>query len=325
MCSPHTATTALIAAALLAACTGASSAGAPSQPTDEPVGQVAPTAISSNTDQPSSSDVDVAPLGWFANNYSHNSWVIGVAQDKLTGECMRKAGFDFQAPSPEPAAGRNERARYGLLSEQDAAAYGYGGRPEDEIVITTGSEFVPQDDAGMKAFTAALDGAPGSERVVPIINPETGASTASQTVGTGCWDQANATIFGSDEAFVQYITDDLWLQDVIGQSLTSALADPAVVEAEADWSRCMQRSGYSFATPDEPRSQDWGERRPSATEIETATTDARCRAESSYEETLVAADSRAQNDLVSRFPDLIDDATQRWQGYLELAARATGG
>ena len=307
---------ALVLAAIMSSCSNSGSASAPTQTT--PPGGSAPVLSSTNSSD-SGSD---APLAWFINSYSHDNWVVGSAQERLTAVCMRAKGFGYGASRPEPDTSVNLRLRYGSLSHEQASKYGYLD-PPDPTGAGQDNSPIPTDKAGQLAYTAALDGDASHQRTVAIKDPVSGVEYGGQTIGSGCWAEANRQLFGSDNDYIQSVVDDQWLQAAAASTLSRAMATAVVIDATKSWAACMSAGGYSAQSPVEMKGKDWVEPRPGRTELRTAARDVLCRDKAHYDDVVRAADAAAQRAFVEQHSTEVAAARSRHAAYLAGATKVS--
>lgn len=310
---------AVVVAATVSSCSHSGSAVVPTQPM--PAKGVSSSVVTSLDSSTSGSD---APLAWFISSYSHDNWVIGSAQERLTAACMRSKGFGYGAPRAEPDSSVNLRLRYGSLSTEQAAKYGYLD-PPDPSGSGQDNSAIPTDKAGQLAYTAALDGDPSHQRAVAIKDPVSGVDYGFQTIGTGCWAQANRQLFSSDNDYIQSVIDDQWLQAAAATALSRAMASNAVAEATKSWVACMSAGGYPVQSPGEMKGKDWVEPRPGPIELQTAARDVLCRGQSHYDDIVKAADAEAQRAFVEQHSTEVTTARSRHAAYLVAATKVSSG
>ena len=225
--------------------------------------------------------------------------VLHRAEERAIASCMRRRGFSYRAV---PAARPVSENPYGLLTEETAAADGYGltsaalaARPADP----NASALAKLDKAGRSAWQEALIGT-GKHRVTL-----TAPGTPSLRVNTdGCVYLARRDVYGKD--WEQAETD---VAGVNAQVVSGVAADPGFRAAQRTWAVCMRDGHWSVNTLQEARgliqeavARARGDRsalvRAGRREQSLARDDAHCQNRSE----LAAATRRAQARVESRLP-----------------------
>lgn len=137
-------------------------------------------------------------------------------------ECMRAAGFDYQAPAPV---------------EHETAVLP-GMRPERTWVEENGLSVLlgPAEDTERTTDTVPF-GADLSEQ-------EHGAYLEVLFGEGGCHDTATSSHQSAEAVLTAY-------DDHLGEIFGEYLADPSVTEADALWGACMRAVGYEFSNLDQ--------------------------------------------------------------------------
>lgn len=284
--------TAIVAVtAMLTACAPAESAP---QHVDTPSG--------SATDAANPVSINDLPLAWYLVTASEQRKALSDARNRILETCMEAKGFAWRpvpyAPDPDFLS-----RRYGLLDIDWARSNGH--RPSDyqDPPPSMEGENIPSDPAQQKAYLLALNGDASDAETIHLENPVDGSEFGTQTLTGGCTGEANEQIFGSMSGFVEYTSDDLSVQLLAQEALSRALADQAVLEAEADWSTCMQNRGYEFGAVSDifayMENQGLGAN-DSISDEETAlaVADVECRVKAKYAERAAEAEVRTQLELL---------------------------
>ncbi|MFF7635795.1 hypothetical protein ACFZB9_21985 [Kitasatospora sp. NPDC008050] len=223
----------------------------------------------------------------------HAVWVVA-------GGCMKRQGFDFQAP-PELAhqrSGSEVPRRYGPADPATAAVEGYHS-PADPDQQPQPRTPLPADLPAPEraALTGTGHGAPAG----------------------GCHGEAQRQLAG---------TDPLGSSQLAGQinsmSYTQATADPRVKAAFAAWSACMKAEGYTYATPvdayNDPRWQQSST--PGRLEIATATADTGCKRRTNLIGIWYGVDAAYQQQQIRLHQAQLDHDRASEQHQLALAQQA---
>lgn len=161
--------------------------------------------------------------------------VLGKAQQILIDQCMRDAGFDPQRPPPSPPPGYEEPKSPDPVSAVVDPDHGYG---------------IPHDSATLRYWQAErryevwMQQHPPSAAYLRVLNgvdkpghgPDTGCIGRVQRAMSDGQDLSAAERFS---AFIKPILAKVWEQ---------THTDPRVVSAMSDWSSCMHKRGFDFAS-----------------------------------------------------------------------------
>lgn len=252
---------------------------------------------------PSADLISDLPLAWYLQTASENRRAVFVARDRLIGNCMREAGFDWiestYVPDPDFLA-----RRYGLLDIDWARENGYRSSDYLNSDEPMEADNLPQNPSEQTAYLLALDGPPASTQdSVPMTSPINGDAFGSLFLTGGCSGEANVEIFGSVDAYVDYTRSDLAVQLMAEEALSRALSDQPVLDAERHWAQCMTSKGYAFQTMSDL--QAYAEENglglsdlPTPDETSLAAADVECRLSSSYAAILNQAEVTHQQQLI---------------------------
>ncbi|WP_155056123.1 hypothetical protein [Streptomyces blattellae] len=188
------------------------------------------------------------PLEAYMQTYQ-DTVTLDEASRSLQERCMAEYGLSIELPlagtNPPPSDNdANMERRYGLTDREAAAQYGYGlpeelteqvhqAEPdltEDEVQVLTGHS------------TPTEPTAPGADLA---------AQPAPESYNGKKIHEGGCTGWAQDE-LPQPTSEDLaFVSELNGNSFTESMQSPAVKQALADWSQCMQTEGYTAATPSE--------------------------------------------------------------------------
>lgn len=242
------------------------------------------------------------PFSWYLLAESEIRGSIKEAEGTLIQQCMERAGFDYEAPAYQPDRDFL-RSRYGLADLAEAADRGYS--PIDEDTSEPLEPPLPTDPGLTDAFFATLRGTPEDQSIVEILDPVTGLPIGTQIVFGGCLGEANNTLFGSSNAFVDYYARDLYLQQTLVDVYSRAMTDSRVVAAQGAWSECMASKGYTYSLVYEPFNEPWSLPRPGAAEVATATADVECKQEANFISIAAGVEAELQQQVLDANPDLM--------------------
>ncbi|MEV0145484.1 MULTISPECIES: hypothetical protein [unclassified Nonomuraea] len=248
--------------------------------------------------------------------------LMARARAALLARCMHRRGHAVSPPRPDAAAvaagDPGNSRRYGVADPGRARRRGYHLPPS----APSGTAW----DSGLsRSARRDLDGAPGhpgcAERVTTELSgPDPAPAAADPVTGALRESAARATA-----------TDWQWLALQDARTVEQAARHPAVVEAAARWSACMERAGHPYPSPEaaiaDPR---WDLRSDAVTapERRTATADTACKWSSGLVSAWYAADAAAQRAVIAaepaRFAALRDDLRARLARAADLTADVTG-
>lgn len=194
---------------------------------------------------------------------------------------MARAGFDQQGAMFDESAGPAGRpfweANFGLFDMANAQANGYQFAPLDAG---------PGDPMQVTVeYEAALEGIDVEN--VEMVDPLTRAPLGSVTRRGGCTGEAIDLVYGSFDAYLEYLTLELSLQQAGFDLLERVRSSAAYLEVVADWSECMARLGFTYSNQFEPAQQQWP-RPPTQDEIDVAVADVQCKADIGMKDAIAA-------------------------------------
>ena len=220
------------------------------------------------------------PLDWISAEYSRVSLDMRRGLRAYIKPCMNAAGFRYEVGLSEDVPAFSLYRRFRYRTPEQAEELGYVMDQPPSGPEGTEGEF-PSDPVERKAYLIALQGFEDLTTTVPLVDRQ-GDSFGSQSVPGGCVAAAIEKLYGSFDAYVRYIGDDLWLQQVAGETEAKTRSDPRFLKMIDSWSKCMARSGFTYATPEDAIGADWAEPRPGKVERDTARTDAQCKIDVRY-------------------------------------------
>lgn len=287
------------------------------------------TPSGSATDAANPVSINDLPLAWYLVTASEQRNALSDARNRILETCMEAKGFAWRAVPYAPDPDFLSR-RYGLLDLDWARSHGH--RPSDyqDPPPPMEEENIPSDPAEQQAYLLALNGNASEAETIPLENPVDGSEFGTQTLTGGCTGEANEQIFGSMGGFVEYTADDLSVQLLAQEALSRALADQAVLEAEADWSTCMQDRGYEFGAVSDiyayMESQGLGAS-DSVSDEETAlaVADVECRIKTKYAERAAEAEVRTQRELLEATQLDVERIANQRERVLANAAEIADG
>jgi len=235
-----------------------------------------------------------AGTGGVASISDEDREFLFLAQEQLVAACMSERGFAYSPAAPPPADERPS-ARSGWITDMEQArAEGYGF-----AAITSGEE--GDVNASGDDPSAAVD--PNTAYLATLSNVEvaewsealdgSGATTTEEegeagevvVVPTdGCAPQVEAAIYGD---LAEWNAAQQVFEAIQREAFDRLESDERMVAARQGWISCMADRGFTYSDPEEPQTEalqayyEGGDREAAqAREIEIATSDAECVAES---------------------------------------------
>jgi hypothetical protein len=134
----------------------------------------------------------------------------------------------------------------------------------------------------------------------------------------GCVGQAVRQLTASDQSSG---ADEQYVDQLIGNSLNQAQADPGLAGPVGQWSSCLEKSGYgSFATPREAIAAAQPAGTITIKEVKQAEQDVRCKESSQLTKTWISLLTRYQHQAVDAHRKELDEIGARLQQRLMRAA-----
>lgn len=174
-----------------------------------------------------------------------------IKVEGLIRTCMKNQGFDYVPVDPATLrAAMDSNSKPSGLSEQEfRKQFGYGISTlyDAQLLQSQNSQSEPNRKirdalapADQAAYDQALYGGNRSATFASALDSE------DLTGLGGCTKRAVDTVFPASE--IKLLRQSPSSQDAVGEL---ALQDPRVIEATRSWSGCLRSAGYSYAKPDE--------------------------------------------------------------------------
>lgn len=210
--------------------------------------------------------------------------VVLKAEQQLTQDCMQRFDMTFDQPVwSVPVEIHDYDRLFGLINLDEVKTYGYHlpgespsesglGNPKPEVAPTN----VPEADY-MAAFMGEADSLKG------VAIPE-----------GGCIGEARTTL--GDDYGLQFL-----IEEGVNFGLSQSNLDPRVTEAFAEWSICMFKAGYEYATPSNAiNDPHWNTNSVRATpaEIDVAVADVQCKIDTNLTGIRVAVATAWQDQFI---------------------------
>ncbi|WP_153054465.1 hypothetical protein [Planomonospora sphaerica] len=224
---------------------------------------------------------------------------VQEARFKIIRECLK--GFDLVMPEHDTGPIRYPRnaAYLGWLGEKEVHRHGYLGPAGQEA-----EEFAALDGLRMFDIPVDQDAAHtglGASKVNGVRVPRGGCAGEAERA-------LNAGAAGPDGSGPAKENDFKRLYSLMEDAATEGFRDERIREADARWSECMEKKGFSYGKPFDAQSdRRWqlgdsgrGRRSVSALEIKTAVADEQCRLQVDYSGVRRAAYTEAQNAIIEK-------------------------
>ncbi|MEV6962466.1 hypothetical protein AB0M97_25410 [Streptomyces sp. NPDC051207] len=223
------------------------------------------------------------------------------AEQLLIQACMERHGFrTWPTPYENPVADDTEFP-YAVTDPEWAGRHGYGSDIQRRVGELMRSDpnrryFGSLSPERRTAAVTALSG----PRPVGLLAKLPGGSVVRRS-SAGCVSEAERDLYGDLRTWytVKKITDNLH-----GLRVKRVMADEEYERSVKDWSACMRKKGYPYATPGEARASALeavvgGEGR--GDEIRTAVAEARCAADSGLTGTARRLDERYERSISRQY------------------------
>ncbi|KOV70375.1 hypothetical protein ADL00_09105 [Streptomyces sp. AS58] len=301
----------LIAAVLVAGCSGAGSEGDKAQGGGD--GLQVQYATPSRVPEIKSAEIPALPIEGYLVSQKEKDQILRASRTLAKG-CMARYGFDF---SWNAASGRksepddnaaNRSRRYGIVDHAMASELGYGNAAV-EVEDTSGdSSSAQMSEAASRVFLGNSDPllkVAKDAEVNGIKIPEGGCSgEAKRKVGNGL---SNRTA-----------------NDINLASFQVSLNDGQVKTAMKEWSDCMKRSGYDYASPLDPL-KTMGMRAPTPEEKATAAADVQCKYETNLIGIWNAVETEIQKAMIGNKEEILENGRRETDRSLRNAADVLSG
>lgn len=220
--------------------------------------------------------------------------------------CMARYGFTFDLPVwTVPAVHHDYDRLFGVLDLAEAARYGY--HLPDEIVLASGQadKYPKGESNSAKQDPVFMDVALGDGSTTTV--------KGKKVPDGGCMNEAR-TRLGDDNAIQTLV------ETAVNYGLSQSDSDPRVAAAFESWSECMAGFGLHYATPREAiNDPQWASPEASAAEIETATSDIKCKSATGLTGLRVAVASAWQAEYIDSHAQEFAAATRSFAAQFAKA------
>lgn len=214
----------------------------------------------------------------------------------LVRECSKRFGYDIRLPYAPTSQAERELVtggRYGLFVAEYARAFGYD--PPTHLAPAS----APRKEGGWNPTDEEFVVANGKDRYTAQSKEGT-LINGVKVPADGCNGEAARQLSqGAPD------TDIHFAETLAVESHQRAEQDSRVRKAEADWSDCMKRAGYTYDNPWAPNDKKWPEP-PTTEEINTAVADVACKHEVRLVDTWLAVETAYQNRLIEKNAQRLD-------------------
>lgn len=258
------------------------------------------------------SAADASPAGPMppAVTYS-DQLLLDHAEQILTRDCMRRAGFRFWVTRPVASPVANTFP-YVISDFKWAHDNGYGSRIPSLIVkaraTNPNGRYVQGLARGRRgAYLSDLNGPGPSAPQVRVTLP------GGEVVGhntSGCTKEADETLYGDYRSWFPGHTVTEYLAPTWQAQVR---ADPAYLDAATAWRRCMRGRNHHYSDPIQARAAFLKSPRPIGTfgaEVRTAEDEARCATTSHLATTAQRLDAAYADRLPKKYRGLIHTSRQ---------------
>ncbi|MFB6821010.1 hypothetical protein ACFCXA_05405 [Streptomyces virginiae] len=210
---------------------------------------------------------------------------IAAAEHMLARTCMARFSLTYQPPPPNPPQPSADR-RYGLSDEKSAALFGYRMDPSEA------PKQPPQLDADVRAV---------------LYGKREDASVPAEYRGqkvpeNGCLGQAQSDLRKdySDPEGAEAASR------ISSQSYEQSMQLPEVQAGFRNWSACMQKNGYTYASPRDPfAAQEFREGPVTEREKATAGADVACKRRTGLLDVWFTEESKLQTAMIAKDRQLL--------------------
>lgn len=242
--------------------------------------------------------------------------VVRNATSTLVQRCAARFGFHWSQPHRQVRIPDPFQRRYGVMTAEDAARYGY------DLPRTSGKRRSngqgPASAQMSKALRLVLYGS--VQAVPPGQRTSSPGEHAGQTIPAGgCFGEARRTL-GIDQI------DPTHLAESIGVAMFKrAENDDRVKQVVAAWSECMARAGYDV---DSPMSAGIGERsstsQPKPADITMAKQDVACKKETNLIGVWSTVEGAYQKVAIQKKLPQLSEIMGKWNAAAREAAQILG-
>jgi len=262
-----------------------------------------------------------------------NALFLLRSQETLVSRCMAERGFLYREPDIPDDALKAPPRRWTPVYPEDAATVGYGIDP----TLTGDREFdVPLGESGgvdpngpyldtltpeeTQAWIEALNGTENNKVVVEGVGETEGEQVFMFT--DGCVAQVEQQLYGD---LGDVLRGDLAISQLSRERYEWVEVDPRIGAAETAWLRCMNGEGFDVSDLADGYylAEDAHATLPPdqalRVEIEIATTDAKCVAESRVNEVVEAVYAEAEELLAQEHGAVLAGIQEMQENAVERA------
>lgn len=264
---------------------------------------------------PANSSLPVAmPLEAYQAISTQQQEALADASNELVQHCMAARGFDDTSSTSPPFSSvatlaQVESAGAGLTSLTQARVFGFA-RPKGSNSGPSGPQIIGFVSAA--GFGQSLKAGRAYAEALFGFGPGFGGGPNGHL---GCLQQANKQVYGA--LFGEPVPDPV--PQIAEQAASYTQTDPRIRGVIRAWSACMARHFYHYASPSQVEGHRW-KTPPNRAEISTAVADVTCKAktnllntwlavEAAYQQALIAQNLATLSQLQSNFAPLLRRAT----------------
>jgi len=297
-------------------------------PADRNLDRTASTSASPTTTARSSGGIqtgDVAvvpPLVVETERLPDLYWALSTLEIPYIRECMQRQGFEYRETPPELPSSVSMAdvldRRYLAPRLLPSGAIGYA---ETEVDSDADGRSLQPDlgDTG-PAFEAAFRGSIVDGRT---LYDGAGNKVMLTQIGDGCLGQAQSAVFGSPEAYLDFVVQLHTIEIRQSDSLASLLGDARFLSSMAAWSECMKASGLDFDTVFGPADAGWAPPRPGRAEQATAAIDRACRDRTNVGTgALASLEASLEEGQLANLPFSLEEFRRASQDLIDRATRS---
>ncbi len=230
------------------------------------------------------------------------------AEQLLTRDCMRSAGFDYWVTPRNPVP-ENRDFPYVVDDVAWATQYGYGTSLRRKLDQSPNRHYFESLSEDRKsAAVRALNGDRPEGLTATLPN-----GIEVQHSDQGCTSEAQRELYGDLPAWYRTIKVT---ENLFGERVGRTVSDERYPIAVTSWSRCMRAKGHRYGSPDETGALFTADNPPpSSTELKLAVAEATCANSTPLASTAEALDREADAALREQYRGPIAE-----QQRLQLAA-----
>jgi len=257
---------------------------------------------------------DTASLAFPLDRYllsAADQQLLSEATIALASKCENRFGVTNTNTGLVETVPQGNPRRYGIESSLQAAQLGYHAPNIETVNQPSISKGSPQawQPSTMEALVAYGNGA-GADLLTDVNNNPL-------PVG-GCYGEAWRELVGTD------VANPALIDSLNQEASTYAEKDARVQAAWTTWSSCMSAHGFHYDSPWRANDAGWNMAQPpSAIELETASTDSRCRADSNLVAIWYAVETGYQSELIAMNKDTLAQLDSRLDAIRKRARNAT--